>query len=234
MVLVAGRKAVGGALLTLGLGAVIGYVVHVAGRGGSTAHRQSVLAEQQTKPKPTVASPSPASAGSPSLPSAAPSPGGSGANGFAPVTGSGSNDSGATKAAPGRGGAGAAPVTLHSFNQSAFVFSADPGQNTASSSYTTTRSAPRNSVVLEVLGRVEGRQAALSARITNNSARRVSFRGGFTVAFTLSRDGSVVESVTASDPATPALAPGATAEVSTRVPLSAYGSYTVEGTTTYR
>jgi hypothetical protein len=114
------------------------------------------------------------------------------------------------------------------------VFSPDSSQSSSTSSFATTRATPSGPVTLEVLGRAEGSQAALSARITNNSGRPISFPGGLSVTFELSRDGSVVESATVVDRATSSLAPGASAGVATGAPLSSYGSYSVEGTSSYR
>jgi hypothetical protein len=176
-------------------------------------------------PSPVAAPPSPAGAANP--PAAGPTAAVPSAR-AAPLTAT-SRTSGRRAPAPPAG-----PVTLHSFNRSTFVFSPDSSQSSSTSSFATTRATPSGPVALEVLGRAEGSQATLSARVTNNSGRPISFPGGLSVTFALSRDGAVVESATVIDRATSSLAPGASAGVARRVPLSSYGSYSVEGTSSYR
>jgi hypothetical protein len=208
--------------LTLGLGVAVGYAVQ-RGDSSSGHRRPSVLGERLTKPAAVIAGPP----GTPSPAAAL-----SGAPQPAPATA----EPGTAAPRPGSGPGAAQPeaVVVHSFNQATFEFSPDSAQVASTSSYSTTRSAAGSPVTLEVLARAQGSQAALSARITNNSGRQVSFPDGLAVVFTLSRDGGAVESATAAKPGTTILSPGATTEVGTRVPLSSYGSYSVEGTTAYR
>jgi len=124
------------------------------------------------------------------------------------------------------------PVVIHAFNRATFSFAPDPQQNTTASSTATDRKTA-NPVSLEVLGRAQGNAAALSVKVTNSSGSSISFPGGLSVDVTLSRDGSAVESTTASDPSVVTLAPSATAILDAQVPLSSYGSYALDGTLSY-
>ena len=127
----------------------------------------------------------------------------------------------------------AQPVVIHAFNGATFSFSPDPRQDTAASSATSDRNAA-NPVLLEVDGQADNTTAAVSVKVTNDSGRAIAFPGGLSVVVTLARDGSVVASTTASDPGVVTLAPSGTAVLGARVPLSSYGSYSVDGTLSYR
>ena len=242
MACVAREKTLVALVAVLAVGAAVTFAAVGAGQGPghrASARHPSVLGESITKPStpppspapgaqapsPVAAPPSPAAAANPpagnptaAVPSAR----------TAPLTASSRTTGRRAPAAP------AGPVTLRSFNRSTFVFSPDSSQSSSTSSFATTRATPSGPVALEVLGRAEGSQATLSARVTNNSGRPISFPGGLSVTFALSRDGAVVESATVIDRATSSLAPGASAGVARRVPLSSYGSYSVEGTSSYR
>jgi len=244
MACVAREKTLVALVAVLAVGAAVTFAAVGAGQGPghrASARHPSVLGESITKPSTPPQSPAPG-AQAPSPVAAPPSPAGAAnppaASPTAAVPPARAAPLTATSRASGRRApapaAPAGPVTLHSFNRSTFVFSPDSSESSSTSSFATTRATPSGPVALEVLGRAEGSQATLSARVTNNSGRPISFPGGLSVTFALSRDGAVVESATVIDRATSSLAPGASAGVARRVPLSSYGSYSVEGTSSYR
>jgi hypothetical protein len=124
------------------------------------------------------------------------------------------------------------PVVIHAFNHATFAFAADPRLDTAQSSSATDRSAA-TPVSLEVLGHADNSTAALSVKVTNTSGHAIAFPRGLSVDVTLTREGTVVASTTASDSGVVSLAPSATAVLDARVPLGAYGSYALDGTLSY-